>query len=83
LSEGRRIARLTDGHEARAQTFGKLKLSLGFGLGAEANVASSATPRQQRQGGDGSLGAAEFVDQGAEVAGPTFSLLINLSQARR
>ena len=42
LGERRRIAGLADGDQIRAQAFGERELSLGFGLGAEANIGPAA-----------------------------------------
>ena len=71
MRERRRIARLADSDETRAQILGVIELSLGLGLGAEKDVVrSAAAPGQQRQRGDGGFGAAELVDERAEGRGP-------------
>ena len=53
MGERRRIARLAERDELRAEALGARELGLGLGFGAETDVvAASAAPRQHRQRGN-------------------------------
>ena len=67
MGKRRRIARLADRDETRANAVGAGKFGLGLGFGAEPNVVGpAAAPRQHRERGNGRFGPAELVDERAE-----------------
>ncbi len=66
MGEGRGIALLAHGDEMSAGAVGSLELGVSLALREDTNRGAAAATRRRRQGSEGSLGAAELIDQGAE-----------------
>jgi hypothetical protein len=84
LGERGRISRLAEGNEACSEAIRRRELGLSFGRGAKADVGASV--RAGKKSGSASIAASappNSLTRARKVAGPTFSLLINLSQAMR
>jgi hypothetical protein len=84
LSESWRIPRLANDDQARPHALGRRKLALCFVLAAKAM--SWMRPPRRDSAGSASMAASappNSLTRARNVAGPTFSLLISLSQARR
>ena len=70
MGEGGGITLLAHGDEMSPGAVGSFKLGVSLALREDADRGAAAATRQRRQGSEGSLGAAELIDQGAEGGWP-------------